>query len=461
MRIPTGTLLVARDVGAAWGRQHVEELAQGLESRLHQPVAACLPDIDEIPLLERIQSLVEPTTRRLVIVPCGLLPVPERGFIARSITAAQRKWPSLTVHVAVPLTWIEWSGWLRLISLDAIHELAVPPADTGVLVVGQIDSDPMVNANLARLAHLIYESSPLATVTYAFLGGGQPGVSDAIRTLARQGLRNLIVIPWLVSDNVSLAKLQAELAQVTKTCNLPAQLVQPTLAHPALVNLLVANCYAALTYGGEDQLIDTTAKPNSDDQPSEGSSTSDQLAEDAFELQELEARINALLPSEYQGRYEDVSSQSMGTAGLKYDTDGNVAWDEIWTSFCDLALAGGPPHRGRLLEAVSAEDVKKEPEQYQAVVTEIGRGIQMVTGLPIVASASLGWIGVRCENEEMAVWLMRAIIVENIMVRREGNVLYLPAGPQFTVKREIKNVITAVAKTVHYWTAHLNARRQS
>ena len=70
-----------------------------------------------------------------------------------------------------------------------------------------------------------------------------------------------------------------------------------------------------------------------------------------------------------------------------------------------------------------------------------------------------GWVGVRCESEEMPIWLMRAIIVENIMVRREGDVLYLPAGPRFTLKREIKNIITAIAKTVHYLSAHLPARQ--
>lgn len=83
----------------------------------------------------------------------------------------------------------------------------------------------------------------------------------------------------------------------------------------------------------------------------------------------------------------------------------------------------------------------------------------MVTGLPLITSRSPGWVGVICESEEMAVWLMRAIIVENVMVRREGDILYLPAGPRFTVKREIKNVITAIAKTVHYWKAHLFAQR--
>ena len=52
---------------------------------------------------------------------------------------------------------------------------------------------------------------------------------------------------------------------------------------------------------------------------------------------------------------------------------------------------------------------------------------------------------------------MRAIIVENVMVRRQGYILFLPAGPQFTLQREIKNVVTVIAKTVHYWSAHLTA----
>jgi sirohydrochlorin cobaltochelatase len=180
---------------------------------------------------------------------------------------------------------------------------------------------------------------------------------------------------------------------------------------------------------------------------------------DLFELQALERRINALLPPEYKDRYEDVRPRSMGTAKLKIDSEGKVAWGEIWTSFCDLALAGGPPHRGKLLEAVTTEEVLADPEAYQKVVDEIERGIRLVTNLPVVASRSPGWVGVRCESEEMAVWLMRAIIVENVMVRREGDILYLPAGPRFTVEREIKNVITTIAKTVHYWSAHLTARR--
>ena len=33
--------------------------------------------------------------------------------------------------------------------------------------------------------------------------------------------------------------------------------------------------------------------------------------------------------------------------------------------------------------------------------------------------------------------------------------MLVPVGDAFTVKDEIKNVITAVAKTTHYWREHL------
>jgi sirohydrochlorin cobaltochelatase len=100
----------------------------------------------------------------------------------------------------------------------------------------------------------------------------------------------------------------------------------------------------------------------------------------------------------------------------------------------------------------------EDPERYAEVRAELARGLTMVTGLPVVMHSPPGWIGVACADEEMAVWLLRAIVVENVMVRREGAVLYLPAGARFTLEGEIKNVVTAVAKTYHYWTQHLAAR---
>ena len=155
-------------------------------------------------------------------------------------------------------------------------------------------------------------------------------------------------------------------------------------------------------------------------------------------------------------RYRDVtpSSAPMGAADLKYDADGRVAWDEIWADFCDLALAGGPPHRGTLLEPASPEAVRAAPEPYALVVAELARGLALVARRPVLADAAPGWVGLVCDDEAMAVWLLRAIVVENVAVRREGSVLFLPAGPDYRIDGEIKNVITVAAKTLHYWTEH-------
>ena len=159
------------------------------------------------------------------------------------------------------------------------------------------------------------------------------------------------------------------------------------------------------------------------------------------------------LPPRYQSN-RMVSAAPMAAADLKFDETGAVAWDTIWTDFCDLALAGGPPHRATLLEAPSPEQVRQNPVGDKQVKEELARGLSMVTGLPIVTAAPAGWIGLRCTDEAMALWMLRAITVENIAVRREGQVLFLPAGPDFTLEREIKNVVTVVAKTYHYWSEH-------
>jgi len=177
-------------------------------------------------------------------------------------------------------------------------------------------------------------------------------------------------------------------------------------------------------------------------------------------LQTLEARLKTILPEEYQECYDDVQPVSMGSAGLKYGPDGKVAWDEIWGSFCDLAMAGGPPHKGTLLEPSSQAEIAAKPERYQEVVAEICRGVRMVTDLTVEPSSVPGWVRVHCTSHGMAGWLVRAIVMENILARLGDASVDLPAGPGYRLEKEIKNVITVIAKTCHYFVDHMWSGQQ-
>lgn len=185
----------------------------------------------------------------------------------------------------------------------------------------------------------------------------------------------------------------------------------------------------------------------------------DGMSPSRTELAELERRLQAMLPEQYDDA-AGVQPTPMRSAGLKYGDDGLVAWNTMWGSFCDLAMAGGPPHKGALLEPASDAQVKADPERYHDVVEEICRGIGLVTDLPSGPSPAPGWVRISCFGEGMSGWLLRAITMENVAVRAHGRMLDVPAGPAFRLEKEIKNVITVIAKTCHYWIDHTSPERK-
>lgn len=185
-----------------------------------------------------------------------------------------------------------------------------------------------------------------------------------------------------------------------------------------------------------------------------------EASRDERALLELDFRLKTVLPEQYQESYEEVEPIPMGSAGLKYTADGQVAWDEIWESFCDLAMAGGPPHKGRLLQPGRAADIESQRDAYSHVVQEICRGITLATELQASPSPVEGWCRIACYSNDMAGWLLRAIVMENVAARSEGSWLDLPAAPGFRLDKEIKNVVTVIAKTCHYWMGHMSYPQQ-
>ena len=142
----------------------------------------------------------------------------------------------------------------------------------------------------------------------------------------------------------------------------------------------------------------------------------------------------------------------MPAGPIVYRPDGGVDWANMWDSFCVLAQDGGPPHRGDML--LAPENPDTTTTSYHFAVAEIVRGVWEVAELE-AAIAEPGWMQIQCKSEGHARWLAQAIEDENVQARYEGSKLFVPVGDTFQLKKEVKNVITAVAKTTHYWEEHL------
>jgi sirohydrochlorin cobaltochelatase len=176
---------------------------------------------------------------------------------------------------------------------------------------------------------------------------------------------------------------------------------------------------------------------------------------DGEQLDDLRAWV--LLKTEGRGleglEPKTVSNAPMSAAPFVYRDDGRPDWATMWQGFCDLALYGGPPHRGPD-NPVQAEDSESDAVVVNDAIVEIRRGIYETTGL-FAEPAPPNWMAVTCHDRRMAAWMCAAIILENVDARCEEEVLYVPASPDFELTNQVKSVITVVAKVNHYWQAHV------
>ena len=421
------------EVSAALGR-----LAARLGAIVGHPVEPCrLEGLGES-LVTTLARAAADAVAGLVLLPLGLDPEAAERVATAAARLAER-WPALRLHPGRPPDPGDLARILGDRARQAIGRFpgdTVAPGDVVVVLAGA-GANPGANAELAKLARLVYEAHRFADVGYAFLDVTGPSVGEAITRWATLGARRFAVVPHVLFAGPALRRLRRRAGAAAGAAGVHVAVAGPLAPHPALVRALAQRHMEALV--GPD-LVRQLGNPH-----------------DEAPLESLEARVAALLPPRYRAPGVVVGSAPMPAAPLVREADGSVAWDATWQGFCELALAGGPPHRGMLLEPATREEALSDPARYADVVRELARAIRMTTGLAI-ADGPPGWIGVTCASEEMAIWLVRAIIVENVMVRREGRVLYLPASPRFTVDGEIKSIVTAVAKTHHYWIEHATAR---
>jgi sirohydrochlorin cobaltochelatase len=77
-----------------------------------------------------------------------------------------------------------------------------PDPQTTVLLVGRGSTDPDANADVARAARLLAETSPVAAVEYAFVSLAAPGVAAGLDRCRALGAARVAVLPYFLFTGV-------------------------------------------------------------------------------------------------------------------------------------------------------------------------------------------------------------------------------------------------------------------
>ncbi len=474
---PTALILIGHGSRDAEGVQEFFQLTRILQARIPAKLYPCFLEFSDPPIIDAMRQCVEEGHRRVVVQPLFLGPAGhQKNDIPTLLKWATVQWPEVEFRYAAPLG-VQYAllqavddrcrRALQGVALAADNPSNALPMQwprTAIAFIGRGSSDPDSNSDVAKMARLLAEGWGYAWVEYGFYSIVQPGVAETLERCIRLGAERIIVAPFLLFTG----RIHRGILRQTETVAAAHPHVDMRFAdllhgHPNVVEAILQR-YQEAVEGNAGMTCDLCKYRQrmpayADDYGAPQSSDHHHGLRGAPHSHGME-RLAAILPPRYQGG-RAVSAAPMAAAPLVYDAEGRVAWDRIWgvddpeNPFCELALAGGPPHRGELLEPVAPQEALADPEGCAHVAEEIGRGVRMTTGLSTVPSRAPGWLGIQCASEEMAIWLLRAIVVENIAVRREGCVLYVPVGPRFQLESEIKNVVTAVAKTHHYWSEHL------
>ena len=67
---------------------------------------------------------------------------------------------------------------------------------------------------------------------------------------------------------------------------------------------------------------------------------------DEDDLADLRAWLRSRAKPTALTTFDPTASAPMSAAPFEYLPDGRPNWGAMWTTFCELALYGGPPHRG-------------------------------------------------------------------------------------------------------------------
>jgi sirohydrochlorin cobaltochelatase len=149
-----------------------------------------------------ISSGADGSPRPIVAVPLVLTAAGHgKGDIPAALARELRRHPGLSYHYGRPLGPHPVLQDLLEYRIGAALAGAGRP-DTWVVLVGRGSTDPDANAEVAKVARLLWEGRGYAGVEYAFISLAEPSVPAALSRAVKLGARRIVVAPYFLFSGV-------------------------------------------------------------------------------------------------------------------------------------------------------------------------------------------------------------------------------------------------------------------
>ncbi len=205
-------LLVGHGSRRERSNEQVRELAQALEGRLEVPVDAAFLELAEPAIPDAIAGLATAVSQVTVVqlslfaashvkndVPLAI----QRARSAHEITINNGS--HLGIHPAIVDLLDD-----RARDVEAQLGLDRETDETAVVLCGRGSSDPDANADLHKLARLLYEGREFASVEATFIGITEPTLETTLHEMAASRPRpdGVVVLPYMLGDGVLTGRIR-------------------------------------------------------------------------------------------------------------------------------------------------------------------------------------------------------------------------------------------------------------
>lgn len=200
---PPALLLVGHGTRDAAGAEAFRSFVEELRHRLPDvPVGGGFIELSPPPLADAVAALVAGGARSFAAVPLVLVSAGHaKGDIPAALARERQRHPGMSYAYGRPLG--PHPALLAVLErrLDEVLDRA-DRATTTVLLVGRGSTDPDANAEVHKVARLLWEGRGLAGVETAFVSLAEPDVAAGLERCRRLGARRVVVLPYFLFAGV-------------------------------------------------------------------------------------------------------------------------------------------------------------------------------------------------------------------------------------------------------------------